>query len=91
METEGVSQEILIWSDLVDDHELRVMPRTREQRALLNICTGYHRPVKNWNKGKQEEFKDRKTYNAGQASAIVARTPPRQPDMEEAETVAVAV
>lgn len=52
---------------------------------------GYHRPVTNYNPGKREEFKDRKTYNAGQASAIVARTPPRQPDMEEAETVAVAV
>lgn len=24
--------------------------------------TGYFRPVKNWNKGKQEEFKDRKTF-----------------------------
>jgi len=26
------------------------------------VC-GYHRPVKNWNKGKQEEFKDRKAYS----------------------------
>ncbi len=25
------------------------------------VC-GYFRPVKNWNKGKKEEFKDRKTY-----------------------------
>jgi len=25
------------------------------------VC-GYHRPVKNWNKGKQEEFKDRKVF-----------------------------
>lgn len=25
------------------------------------VC-GYHRPVKNWNKGKQSEFKDRKEY-----------------------------
>jgi ribonucleoside-triphosphate reductase len=25
------------------------------------VC-GYHRPIKNWNKGKQEEFKERKNY-----------------------------
>jgi ribonucleoside-triphosphate reductase len=27
------------------------------------VC-GYFRPVANWNKGKREEFKDRKTYAA---------------------------
>ena len=26
------------------------------------VC-GYHRPVGNWNKGKKEEFRDRKLYN----------------------------
>lgn len=25
------------------------------------VC-GYHRPVKNWNKGKKEEFKDRREF-----------------------------
>jgi ribonucleoside-triphosphate reductase len=25
------------------------------------VC-GYARPIKNWNKGKQEEFKDRKVF-----------------------------
>lgn len=24
---------------------------------------GYHRPVKAWNKGKQEEFKERRSYS----------------------------
>ena len=28
------------------------------------VC-GYFRPVSNWNKGKREEFKERKTYKAG--------------------------
>lgn len=38
----------------------------------MNICnksceifsrvSGYYRPVQNWNKGKQEEFKERRTY-----------------------------
>jgi len=27
------------------------------------VC-GYHRPVSNWNKGKREEFKDRKTFES---------------------------
>ncbi len=27
------------------------------------VC-GYFRPVENWNKGKKEEFKDRKSYAA---------------------------
>ena len=27
------------------------------------VC-GYYRPVKNWNKGKKEEFKDRKVFKA---------------------------
>lgn len=25
------------------------------------VC-GYHRPVSNWNQGKKEEFKDRKSF-----------------------------
>jgi anaerobic ribonucleoside-triphosphate reductase len=25
-------------------------------------CTGYLRPTANWNKGKREEFKDRRPY-----------------------------
>jgi ribonucleoside-triphosphate reductase len=28
------------------------------------VC-GYHRPVGNWNKGKKEEFRDRKLYTHG--------------------------
>lgn len=32
-------------------------------------CCGYYRPVKNWNHGKKEEFKDRLTFNVKQAAA----------------------
>ncbi|MFA7185657.1 MAG: anaerobic ribonucleoside-triphosphate reductase [Victivallales bacterium] len=38
------------------------------------VC-GYFRPVENWNKGKKEEFKDRKSYSASaseQAKEAVA-------------------
>lgn len=33
----------------------------RPCEIFSRVC-GYHRPVKNWNKGKKEEFKDRKVY-----------------------------
>lgn len=29
---------------------------------VYSRVVGYHRPVKNWNKGKQQEFKERKPY-----------------------------
>lgn len=34
------------------------------------VC-GYFRPVSNWNKGKKEEFKDRKEYNCHNCSEDV--------------------
>ena len=32
------------------------------------VC-GYHRPVKNWNKGKQSEFGDRKVFSTDKAKS----------------------
>ncbi len=29
---------------------------------VFSRVVGYHRPVTSWNKGKQEEFKERKVY-----------------------------
>ncbi len=29
---------------------------------VFSRVTGFFRPVQEWNKGKQEEFKDRKTF-----------------------------
>jgi anaerobic ribonucleoside-triphosphate reductase len=43
-----------------NDYEL-----TDEERQPCEIWTrvmGYHRPVSEWNIGKQEEYKDRKFY-----------------------------
>jgi ribonucleoside-triphosphate reductase len=33
------------------------------------VC-GYYRPVENWNRGKKEEFKERKNYNVPSKEAI---------------------
>ena len=30
---------------------------------VYSRCCGYFRPVANWNKGKQEEFKERKVFS----------------------------
>lgn len=38
-------------------------------------CCGYFRPVKNWNHGKKEEFKDRKTFNVKQAACSCHYSP----------------
>ena len=38
------------------------------------VC-GYFRPIKNWNKGKKEEFKDRKTFKIGNKKEHMIRTP----------------
>ncbi len=35
----------------------------RQPCEVYSRVVGYIRPVQNWNAGKAEEFKDRKTYN----------------------------
>ena len=34
-----------------------------EKCEQYSRVTGYYRPVANWNVGKREEFKDRKTFD----------------------------
>ena len=43
--------------------EVKECPKCKSTCEVYSRITGYYRPVKNWNNGKQEEFKDRKTYN----------------------------
>ncbi len=38
-------------------------PDCGEETEVYSRITGYYRPVKNWNDGKAEEFKDRKVYS----------------------------
>ena len=38
------------------------MPKCGEKTEVYSRVTGYYRPVTNWNKGTQEEFKERKTF-----------------------------
>ena len=40
-------------------------PKCGKATEVWSRITGYYRPVHNWNDGKVQEFKDRKTYNIG--------------------------
>ena len=46
------------------------MEKCGEKCEVYSRVTGYFRPVANWNKGKQEEFRDRKTYRVTRAAAL---------------------
>ena len=39
-------------------------PTCNEETEVYSRITGYYRPVKNWNVGKSQEFKDRREYDA---------------------------
>jgi ribonucleoside-triphosphate reductase len=43
-------------------------PECGEEAEVYSRITGYYRPVKNWNEGKAQEFKDRRVYNAGKSN-----------------------
>lgn len=40
-------------------------PHCGETTEVYSRITGYYRPVQNWNAGKSQEFKERKTYDMG--------------------------
>lgn len=45
--------------------EVYACPNCDEETEVYSRITGYYRPVKNWNKGKSQEFKERKVYDIG--------------------------
>ena len=40
------------------------MAKCKMKTVVYSRVCGYHRPVKEWNKGKKEEFQDRKFYKS---------------------------
>lgn len=53
------------------------MAQCGQETEVFSRCCGYFRPVKNWNKGKREEFKDRKMFDTelaktGEAKKVTA-------------------
>jgi len=52
--------------------EQKVCPKCGKETEVYSRITGYYRPVKNWNDGKSQEYRDRKTYVV--ASSVLRKT-----------------
>lgn len=61
-------------------------PVCGESTEVYSRITGYYRPVQNWNDGKTQEFKQRKTYNLSGGTAFSKPAPDNGND-EKAEEV----
>lgn len=48
--------------------EVKSCPVCGEGTEIYSRITGYYRPVQNWNDGKAQEFKDRRTYNVNKTN-----------------------
>lgn len=46
-----------------------------EECSVWSRVSGYFRPISNWNHGKKEEFKERKTFNMKQAACSCHYSP----------------
>ena len=60
-----------------------VCPFCGEKTEVYSRITGYYRPVRNWNDGKSQEYKERKTYNV--ASSVLTHNGPLSEDACECE------
>ena len=59
-------------------------PICGKKTEVYSRITGYYRPVQNWNDGKSQEYKDRKTYKVAAASAPVERVVAKVEEVVEA-------
>ncbi len=50
-------------------------PHCGKEAEVYSRITGYYRPVKNWNVGKSQEYKERRTYNI--ATSVLTHEGPR--------------
>ena len=51
--------------------EVYTCPHCGKKTEVYSRITGYYRPVQNWNDGKAQEYKDRKTYKVAESAAPV--------------------
>ncbi len=55
------------------------------EAEVYSRITGYYRPVKNWNDGKSQEYKERKTYNI--ATSVLTHVGPKSEQEAPAPTL----
>lgn len=46
-----------------DNSSINIPSERRTKCEVFSRVVGYYRPVQNWNKGKAEEFKERREFN----------------------------
>ena len=68
--------------------EVKACPVCGNPTETYSRITGYYRPIKNWNDGKTQEFKDRQTYdiehsNMRPRTATVTVTPAAKKDVPD--------
>ena len=62
-------------------------PICGKKAEVYSRITGYYRPVQNWNDGKSQEFKDRKTYNVSGEPGVKAAKVEAQAEAACDETI----
>lgn len=55
--------------NLTDNEYLKAHEAERTKCEIWTRCMGYHRPVENFNAGKQSEFRERKMFKESVASS----------------------
>lgn len=60
--------------------EQPVCPFCGEKAEVYSRITGYYRPVQNWNDGKAQEFKDRRTYDIGTSKLTHSSVRKQEPE-----------
>ena len=56
--------------------EVKVCPYCGAETEIYSRITGYYRPVKNWNDGKAQEFKERKEYRPEFREEVMRKSEP---------------
>ena len=62
--------------------EQPVCPFCGEKAEVYSRITGYYRPVQNWNDGKAQEFRDRRTYDIGASKLAHSGVRKQEPKAE---------
>jgi len=70
--------------------EQHICPHCGKEAEVYSRITGYYRPVKNWNDGKAQEFKDRKVYDLNHSTLRRAEPTQNQARVEKAPVQAAA-
>ena len=71
---------------MADDKQNALEALKRMPCEVYSRIVGYLRPVRDWNRGKQQEFAERKMYAVPDASTVGTVPEPAQPAYHEAKS-----